>query len=201
MYNKHQNQIKKATILFSCLFLFITGCSSASQTTGNGASQQDGQTAIGLIMTVHAPKEFALLDNKDVLAADGLYYATWVTGNSIPYENSNGDTVDLYDAQLYLLASETKDEKDAEKNRQAWLASAEDNYNIHTTGTITCNGQSYTVISYDCVSEDSPYDHGVSALGVHDNNAVCAELTCTRDYEGDLTALLTDFLDNCQYTQ
>lgn len=200
MHNKYQNQIKTA-LLISCLFLLITGCSSTSKTAGEGAARQDGYTAIGQIMTVHAPKEFTLLDNKDVLSADGLYYATWVIGNSIPYENSDGDTVDLYDAQLYLLASETKDEKDAEKNRQAWLASAEDNYSIHTTDAITCSGQSYTVISYDCVSEDSPYEHGVSALGVHDNNAVCAELTCTKDFEGDLTTLLTDFLDNCQYTQ
>ncbi len=198
MQNKYQNQMKKTTILFTCLLLFITGCSSAPQ---NAKDNTDGQTEVGPVMTVEAPKELTLLDNKDVLAADGLYYATWVTGNSVKYENSDGDTVDLYDAQLYLLASETKDEKEAEKNRQAWLASAEDNYRIQTTDTITCNGQSYTLISYDCVSEDSPYDHGVSALGVCGANAVCAELTCTENYEGDLTVLLTDFLDNCQYIQ
>lgn len=201
MQSKYQNQIKKAAIVFTCLLLFITGCSLTPQRARDKGDKQDGQTAVGSIMTVEAPKEFTLLDNKDVLAADGLYYATWVAGNSVKYENSDGDTIDLYDAQLYLLASEAKDEKQAEKSRQAWLASAEDNYKIQTTDTLTCNGQSYTVISYDCISEDSPYDHGVSALGVCGTNAVCAELTCTKDYEGDLTALLTDFLDNCQYIQ
>lgn len=114
MHNKYQNQIK-TVLLISCLFLLITGCSSTPKTAREGAARQDEYTTIGQIMTVHAPKEFTLLDNKDVLSADGLYYATWVIGNSIPYENSDGDTVDLYDAQLYLLASEAKDEKDAEK--------------------------------------------------------------------------------------
>ena len=199
--SKYQNHIKKTILLFFCLLLFITGCSPAPRTAGDSADKQDGQTAIGPVMTVEAPKEFTLLDNKDALSADGLYYATWVTGNSVPYENSDGDTVDLYDAQLYLLASETSDKKEAEKSRQAWLASAEDKYQIRTTDTITCNRRSYTLISYDCVSENSPYDHGVSALGVCGANAVCAELTCTKDYEGDLAALLTDFLDNCQYIQ
>lgn len=201
MRKKYWHQKRKAALLFSCLLLSLAGCSSASQTAKSGQEQPEGQTEIGTIMTAHAPQEFTLLDNKDALAADGLYYATWGAGNSAPYENSDGETLDLYDAQLYLLAGEAKSEKDAEKSRQAWLAAAKDNYKIHTTDTITCNGQTYTLISYDCAGTDTPYDHGVSALGVCGTNAVCAELTCTKDYDGDLAALLKNFLNNCQYIQ
>lgn len=198
MKNTYQNQKVKATLLLACLLLSLTGCSPASRTAGDG---QEGRTELGSVMDVEAPQEFILLDNKDVLAADGLYYATWGVGNCAPYENSDGETVELYDAQLYLLASETKDEKSAKKNCKAWLASAEDSYKIHTMDAITRGGQPYTLISYDCAGEDTPYDRGVSAFGVCGANAVCAELTCTKDYEGDLEALLTDFLDNCHYTQ
>lgn len=201
MRKKYRNQKQKAALLFGCLFLSLTGCSSASSTAKDGQKQPEGQTEIGTVMTANAPQEFILLDNKDVLAADGLFYAAWGAGNPVPYENSEGETIDLYNAQLYLLASEENSEKDAEKSRQAWLASAEGKYKIQTTDTITCNSQSYTLITYDCIGEDTPYDHGVSALGVCGANAVCAELTCTKDYDGNLTVLLKDFLNNCQYIQ
>lgn len=134
------------------------------------------------------------------MAADGLYYATWVTGDSIPYENSEGDTVDLYDAQLYLLVNETADSKAAEKSCKAWLASAEECYKILEKDTVTCNGQTYTLITYDCISEDTPYDHGVSAFGFNGANAVCAELTCLENYNEDLTPLLNEFLNGCHYS-
>lgn len=198
---KMKNQKRRAALLFACLLLLLTGCSSTSSTHKDGQGQQEAQTEIGTIMSVEAPQEFTLLDNKDALAPDGLYYATWGAGNSRPYENSDGDTITLYDAQLYLLASEEKNGEAAEKSRQAWLASAEDNYNILTTDTITCSGQTYTLITYDCIGKDTPYDHGVSALGVCGANAVCAELTCTKDYTGDLSSLLNDFLNGCKFIQ
>lgn len=153
----------------------------------------------GTGMGIDAPGELTLLDSKEALAADGLYYATWGAGNSVPYENSDGDSVDLYDAQLYLLVSETNTSKNAEKSCQTWLASAEDNYEVLTKEAITCNGQPYTVITYNCIGEDTPYDRGISALGACGATAVCAELTCTKDYGGDLMGLLTKFLDGCHY--
>lgn len=52
-----------------------------------------------------------MLDNKDILAANGLYYASWVNGEPQPYENSEGKTVDLYDAQLTLVVQENKTEE------------------------------------------------------------------------------------------
>ncbi len=185
--------------LFLCLLLFLTACSSTPAEAIDGQKWQEDWVQIGTIIGIDTPKQLTLLDNKEALAADGLYYATWVTGDSVPYENSDGDTIDLYDAQLYLLASETNDEESAQKNFQTWLASAEDNYEIQSKDTITCNGQTYTMISYNCVSKDSPYDHGVSALGVCGTSAVCAELTCVEGYSEDLTQLLTEFLNNCHY--
>lgn len=185
--------------LFICLFLFLTACSSKPTEAVNGEKWQEDWTQIGTILGIDAPDQLTLLDNKEALAADGLYYATWVTGNPVPYENSDGETIDLYDAQLYLLASEADAEESATKNCQAWLASAEDNYEIQDKEIITCNDQSYTLISYNCVSKDTPYDRGVSAFGVCGTSAVCVELTCVESYNENLTQLLTEFLDNCHY--
>ena len=80
------------------------------------------------------------LDNKDALAADGLYYAAWSCGNAKPYENKDGDTVDLYDAQLYLLLGEAKSTENAQHDKNTWLAAAEENYDVQQKEEISCNG-------------------------------------------------------------
>ena len=193
------NKKRNFMILFVCLLLLLTGCTSPPTEAVDGQRWQDDWFMIGTGMGIEAPEKLSLLDNKEALAADGLYYATWTAGSSVPYENSEGDTVDLYDAQLYLLVNEADTKENAEKNCQTWLASAEDNYEVLTKDTITCNGQSYTVITYNCISGDTPYDRGVSALGVCGETAVCAELTCVENYEDDLTLLLTEFLNGCHY--
>lgn len=196
--------------LAACLFLLcgsllLTGCSPSSGTgtaAGNADVQggQEGPVKIGSVLEAEAPEPLTLLDNKDALAADGLYYASWTAGDCVPYENSDGDTIDLYDAQLYLIASESKSTGAAEKSCRTWLAAAEDNYEIQDTQDITCGGQEYTLIVYDCISEDTPYARGVSAFGVRGTDAVCAELTCVDGYEEDLTGLLKEFLKGCRYS-
>jgi len=192
-------KITKLFPFFLCLSLFLTACAAKPLQTVDGLKWQEDWIQIGTIMGVDTPKQLTLLENKETLAADGLYYATWAAGDSVPYKNTDGDTIDLYDAQLYLLASETTDEESAEKNYQTWLSSAEDNYEVQSKDSITCNGQLYTLISYNCVSADTPYDHGVSALGVCGTSAVCVELTCVESYSENLTEMLTEFLNNCHY--
>lgn len=193
--NKKHNFI----ILFLLLSSLLTGCTSPPSETISGQKWQEDWLMIGTGIGIDAPGSLTLLDNKEALAADGLYYAAWGTGSSSPYENSEGSMTDLYDAQLYLLVNEADTEDNAEKNCQTWLASAEDNYEVLTKDTATYNGQSYTIITYNCIGEDTPYDHGVSALGVCGETAVCAELTCVENYNEDLTQLLTEFLNGCHY--
>lgn len=196
------NNKNKSVIPLLCLLLLLTGCSCASAPakTTDGQKWQEDWLKIGTGLGIEAPAQLTLLDSKEALAADGLYYATWVTGNSVPYENNEGDTIDLYDAQLYLLVNETSDAASAETNCQAWLASAEENYKILSKDTVICSGHSYTLITYDCISEDTPYARGVSAFAFQGATAVCAELTCVENYNEDLTQLLTEFLNGCHYS-
>lgn len=192
--------MRKKRLLFPiCLLLFLNGCASIPQTAADGQKWMDDWIQIGSSMGIDAPKQLTLLDNKETLAADGLYYATWVTGGSVPYENSDGDTIDLYDAQLYLLTNEAISEEKAKVSRDTWLSAAKENYEVHTEDTATFNGQSYTLITYSCTSEENPYDHGVSAFGVCGATAVCAEFTCLENYTEDPEALLTDFLNGCHF--
>lgn len=192
--------MKKIRLLFLiCISLLLAGCASKPQTARDGQKWSDDWITIGTSVGVDAPKPLTFLDSNEALAADGLYYAAWVDGGSVPYENSDGDTIDLYDAQLYLLTNEAVTAKKAKSSCEAWLSAARENYEIHTEETVSLGGQSYTVLTYNCPSEENPYDRGVSAFGVCDTTAVCAELVCLEHYSKDLEALLAEFLNCCHF--
>ncbi len=181
-----------------CSMLFLSGCSHAP--AQKKAAGSDGSVMVGSALEVkNEDKRLTLLDNKDALAADGLYYATWTAGNSEPYENKDGDTVDLYDAQLYLLLGEAKSANDAQHDMDTWLAAAKENYEVEKEEAISCSGQDYTLLTYSCKSADTPYDRGVSAFCTNQNLAVCIELTCRASYSEDLGGMLTGFLNSCHY--
>ena len=108
-------------------------------------------------------------------------------------------TVNLYDAQLYLLLEEFANDEKAQENMDAWLDRGRSNYQVSTEEEIVYNGQTYLVLTYTFQNENNPYARGVSAFAVRDNLAVCAELTCQEDFTEDLKTILTDFLENCTY--
>lgn len=182
-----------------CPILFLSGCSFAP--AQKQTVEKDGSVLVGNTLEVrNKDRRLALLDNKDALAADGLYYATWTAGNCEPYENKDGDTVDLYDAQLYLLLGEAKSTSDAQHDMDTWLAAAKENYEVQEEETISYGGQDYTLLAYNCKSTDTPYDRGVSAFCTNENLAVCIELTCRAGYNEDLHSMLAGFLNSCHYS-
>lgn len=184
------------------LTLALTGCTaSPSGLEESAVTVEDAEyVTIGSHLTVHkTDSRLTLVDRKDALASDGLYYASWTAGSPEEYVNSEGDTVDLYDAQLYLLLAECKTLEAAEDNRKSWLEAGQANYEVTDEETISCSGQSYTLLSYHFTNEENPYSHGVSSFGVFENCAVCAELTCQEGYGEDLKQMLTAFLEGFDY--
>lgn len=202
--NINKNMGFKIILCVLCIALFsLAGyyfISTPMEQTREDTWADSGFLRIGRNLIVkNTDNALTLLDNKDVLSANGLYYAAWAMGGSEPYVNSEGATVDLYDAQLYLVLSEHKDAAEAHKDMTEWIDLGKKNYEVLTEEEIVCNGQSYLLMSYNCANEDSPYDRGVSAFGVCGNDAVCIELTCRDYFEGDLKTILVTFLDNCTY--
>ncbi|MBD5458371.1 MAG: hypothetical protein HDR27_07355 [Lachnospiraceae bacterium] len=206
MKNIFTNNIWANRMKYLLLTLFtaftLTGCASASVLSSPAESLDiDAEyVTIGHHLTVdNTDSRLTLLSNMDALSADGLYYAAWTMGDSEPYENSDGDTVDLYDAQLYFLLGEFKDAEAAQNNMDTWLSAGRTNYEIVSEENVTCNGQNYLLITYQFAHEDNPYVRGASAFGVFDNNAACIELTCRENFDEDLKAVLVDFLNGCTY--
>lgn len=196
-----KNYTKTKRILgILCITALLAGCSVLPSGSMDTPIENSDYVTIGSHLTVHnTDTRLTLFNNIDALSADGLYYASWTAGSSEPYENSDGDTVDLYDAQLYLLLGEFKDADAAQTNMNNWLTAGQTNYDVTDEEMIDCNGQSYAVVTYNFSNEENPYAHGVSAFGVYNNLAVCVELTCREDYSEDIQKMLTDFLSKCTY--
>lgn len=183
-----------------CVASLLGGCSLLPDISDSNTVENTEYVTVGNHLTVHnTDSRLTLYSNMDALSADGLYYASWTSGDPEPYENSDGDTVDLYEAQLYLLLGEFKTSDAAQENMNSWLDAGQTNYDVTDEQTVTYNEQTYTVITYNSVNEENPYSHGISAFGVYNNLAVCAELTCQEDYREDLNEVLTIFLNNCTY--
>lgn len=186
-----------------CSFV-LSGCAhtsvSANIDNDSSGDRHSDRVTIGSHLTIHNTDErLTLSDHMDTLSADGLYYASWVAGNSSPYENSDGESVTLHDAQLYLLTGEFKSSEAAQENMHNWLEAGKSNYDVTNEEDINCNGQTYSLVTYHFTNTDNPYDHGVSVFGVYEDTAICIELTCIESYHEDLTQMLTDFLQNCTY--
>lgn len=193
----------KYLLCMICVTFMLTGCSyfpSFLEKEEEDTWADSGSVAIGKSLTIqNTANRLDLQRNIDTLSADGLYYAAWTIGDSEPYENGDGDTVDLYDAQLYLLLGEFPNGEEAQEAMDKWLTAGKTNYEVLSEEEIICNGQPYILIAYNCVSENNPYDRGVSAFGLYEDNAMCIELTCRESFEEDEKGILIEFLNGCVY--
>lgn len=203
MHNKKKTTTKAALFLF--LLLLCTSCmigcgEKYPEKASDGSTWDKEWTILGTTLGIEATDNgFSILENPVVLTGDDLHYATWSTGEPQKYTNAEGKETDLYDAEIYALVSGVSDKDVAEKTVAEWIAAENETYNVLSTEEITCNGQSYTLLTYTVESEDNPNDRGATAFTVYGNYCVTVELTCLDSYTGDATSILTDFLNHCHY--
>ena len=148
---------------------------------------------------VETPEGLTPRENSDVLSAKGMYYATWSLGEAEELPRRDGVTVQVYDAQVYLLLAGYDSTAKAEEAAAEWLGMASEQYAVETTASETHNGLEFTVVTYTYTSETNPYARGASAFGVYGNYAVSVELSCREDFDGSAPEILADFLDHCRY--
>lgn len=192
--------MKKLLIcLLLAVSLLLTGCAKVV-TPADLGWEEDWQRFGNLLAMEEMGHGFTLLDNKDALAMNDLYYAAWVTGEHTDYENDKGETVDLYDAQMYLLMAVRGDESAAEKDAADMLAAEQETYTVTDTRTVKANGISYTVITYE-TKGDNPYAFGISAFGHSENKALTAELCCQEGYDEDIQTIMADFLNGLHFAK
>lgn len=190
-----------AALLAGVLCLTLAGCASAPppEQAADGSSWDERWVTVGNVVGVDTPEGMDPRENNEALAANGMYYATWSMGEGRPYTNEDGEEAELYDAQIYLLLSGCRSDRDAENTLDQWQDMAPLNYAIDSTAEESHNGVDFTVITYAFASEDGPYARGASAFGVYRNYAVSVEFTCRQGFDGHAAELLGRFLDNCHY--
>lgn len=188
-------------LLTAALCLGLTGCTSGQppEMAADGSSWDGSWVTVGGVIGVDTPAGMDPRENNEALAANGMYYATWSMGEAEPYTNEDGEEVELYDAQVYLLLGRYRSAKEAESTLAQWRDMASLNYAIGSTVEEAHNGVDFTVITYTFESEAGPYARGASAFGVYEDCAVSVELTCREGFDGDAAQLLARFLDRCHY--
>lgn len=194
--------MKKLSLLLltGAMSLSLAGCGqNIPVTAADGAKWDDSWVTVGGILGVDTPAGLDSRENNDTLGVNGMYYATWSSGEAEPYVNEDGEDTDIYDAQLYVLLAGAKSVEKAEGSAAEWLEMASGKYHIETTSTGTYNGQEFTVITYTFSSDTNPFSHGASAFGVYRNYAISVELSCRDTFGGDARAVLADFLEHCHY--
>lgn len=201
-YNCQLSRIRRCNGFTTDIFGFKAIDNAAPSVIEKEPIENTAFLKVGRYLDVNNTNENLILyDYKEALAGDGLYYASWRIGDAMPYENSDGDIVDLYDAQLYLLLGEFTSNEKAQDNRNEWIEKAKTNYEISVEEETIYNEHPYLIITYTFPGENNPYSRGVSAFGIYENSAVCIELTCQENFAGDLQAILTEFLENCTYNK
>lgn len=191
----------RLTALLLTGLLGLSGCSSYPEQAADGTPWDPDWTMLGSVLGAEEPGNgFSLLENYSVLTGEDIYYATWVAGEPSAYTNEDGEDVDVYDAQLYLLAVGCADESYALQNQEDWIARQQETYTVTETWSETRNGQEYTLLAYECGSETNPYQRGVSAFTVYGNYAISAELACRAEFTGQEREILLQFLDGCHYS-
>lgn len=189
------------TALLLTGLLGLSGCSAYPVQAADGTPWDPDWTMLGSVLGAEEPGNgFSLLENYSVLTGEDIYYATWVAGEPSAYTNEDGEDVDVYDAQLYLLAVGCADESYALQNQEDWIARQQETYTVTETWSETRNGQEYTLLAYECGSETNPYQRGVSAFTVYGNYAISAELACRAEFTGQEREILLRFLDGCHYS-
>ena len=141
-----------------------------------------------------------LLTNNSVLAGEDTYYASWAAGEPAPYTNADGDEVDLYPAQLYVLLYGCADQAAAESACADFLAREQETYTVQDQRTEEHNAQRYTVLDYTGGSAGNPYGRGSSAFAVRGNYVLVAELLAQDSFDGDVSRMLSAFLDGVHYS-
>ncbi len=179
-----------------CTALLLSGCSLFS------AGSSVSRITLGSSLEIdNTDENRVLLSNTDALADDGMYYASWGLGSKSPFTDTDGKTVELYDARLHLLLGEYENSGEAQSNMESWLASGRTEYDVLTDEEFLCGGRTYTKLTYRFRAENSPYTNGVSVFGVSGSSAVCIELTCRETFPDDPAAALTSFLNSCTYLE
>ena len=185
----------KKTILciaLSIILVCLSGCKAKGPTVAaDGTPWSKDWTMVGSKVGVEDPgADFTI---RDVKGAKGMFFTSWSMGEA------QDEKPGVYEAQIVLLLQEASSAESAQASVDEWLTLAGENYLVTDTAQQICNGQTFTVLTYNFPSDASSYARGASAFAVYGNCAISAEFACQDAFDGDAAEILTNFLEHCHY--
>lgn len=187
-------------ILCAALMLTLTGCLGDGSVKNpsvmaDGSHWDAGWTGMGGYMGVEQPEgDFLLLTTNGDLDGVDLHYATWIAGGETKVDDGY-----VYDCQLYLMTEDCGLYDDAVDTKNLWREQIGGDFSVTEERTYSANGVEFTLVFYDCLSDETHFDSGVTALGVWEGIVIVADLGKVASYELDLTAVMEDFLNGFHY--
>lgn len=179
-------------------FLLLQGCANGSADTLPSGWSGDW-VLLGNFLGAEPLEGFSLNEIKDALSVGGIYYATWTCGQAREHTNDEGEQAKVYDAQIYVLVQECRNEAAAATQIGAWIARESQSYSVDEKTAYIAAGQTFDLLPLLSARAENPYTQGVAAFAARGNMAICVELLCAEDYTGDPQAVLEAFLNGLHY--
>ena len=191
--------MKRVISLALLAVLLLTGCAAPSRPTNEELGWDEDWAQVSALLGVEPMTGFDLNENIDAMGIYGLYYATWTAGEARDYTNADGDKSQLYDAQIYVLLQQGKNEDEARTALEDWISRERETYEAGETRTETYAGQTFDLFPLLHAGEDNPYTQGAAAFATRNGWAISVELLCQDSFEGDAQTCLTEFLSGFHY--
>lgn len=189
--------MKKMIFILAALCLLLAGCAGELDPASKPGP---GPLLVGDFVEVEAPAGFEPMEYNDVLAADGIYYATWSLGDAQPFTNEDGEDAEIFDTQIHFLLLEKTSPEHAQSAVDELLEMANSHYIVENTSEETYDGQRYIILTYRYDSDTNPYAAGAAAYGVRGSHVVNVEVSSLEGGEDPLTPL-GDVLYHCHYME
>lgn len=187
---------KRIVCLFLMVALILSGCGAKQDLPSDWESDW---TVVCPILAAEPFDGFNLHESNDALYLSGIYYATWVTGESRPHTNEEGEEAEVFEAQIYVIVQEYRNSDSAVAGISQWTTREKTTFEAGTEYTIVCNEQEYTILPLAGGSENNPYSHGAAAFALRDNWAICVEFLGAEDCGIDYEKTLEEFLNGFHY--
>lgn len=158
----------------------------------DGTPWNSDWTTMGSIMGVEELEGWTLERSEDVLAAEGMFYNVWTTGETITYTNDKGDEITAHDGEIYLVAAQSDSSEKAAQMAAEWITLTEERYPDREDSTAEYAGQSFAI---------SVYPGGASATGIRENCAIRVDVAVREGFDRGPAQVLADFLNHCHYAE
>ena len=152
--------MKRIFCLIFALMLLFSGCAGQQSLP---ESWDESWTVVSPGLAAEPLEGFEPKELNTALAVSGIYYATWAAGETREHVNEEGETAQVFDAQIYVLSQNFRSAEAAGKEAAAWTERAGTVYQLGETEILTLNGQEFTLLPLLSGSETNPYSRGYAA--------------------------------------